>query len=142
MKICKCDNRMTYSEYSICFIIFIRVVWLFCIQIKILHIKEVRNFWYWHENISLSNRCRSFTSTPYYNDFFLNQSYMIQIEGFVFIKYSRNILLPQLIISLHRNTCRIFVVQFNATLHILQRHLEQDVEYSYNYFICCLEKYT
>ena len=57
---------------------------------------------------------------------------MIQIEGFVFI--SRNIILSQLIISLHRNTCRISFFKFNATLHILQCHLEQDVEYSYNYF--------
>ena len=49
---------------------------------------------------------------------------MIQIEGFVFI----------IDISLHTNTYRIFFFQFNATLHILQCHLEQDVEYSYNYF--------
>ena len=49
---------------------------------------------------------------------------MIQIEVFVFVK---------LIISLHRKICRRFF-QFNAKLHKVQCHLEQDVEYSYNYF--------
>ena len=44
---------------------------------------------------------------------------MIHIEGFVY-------------------RCREILAecffQFYATLHILQCHLEQDVEYSYNYF--------
>ena len=48
---------------------------------------------------------------------------MIQIEGFVFIIYRCIEILAE-----------YFFFQFNATLHILQCHLEQDVEYSYNYF--------
>ena len=48
---------------------------------------------------------------------------MIHIEGFVFIIY----------IVAEKYLQNVFF-QFYATLHILQCHLEQDVEYSYNYF--------